>query len=250
MSEQHYIPTAEEIQANIQKTLAEAEAARAAARKDEREAAKLDAEIGLASEALRTQRASAAMAELALHEQERAQREVDARDFEHGTFRFNDSVSAESVRRIVGTIGMYSRLFPGGDITLIFNSPGGSVFDGMALFDFLQDMRAAGHHVTTKTQGMAASMAGILLQAGDTRVMGAEAYVLIHEISTLAYGKSSDIEDEVEFIKKIQKRVIDIFVKRSGGKLTARKVQQEWKRKDWWLSSKECLELGLVDEVA
>jgi ATP-dependent Clp protease protease subunit len=151
-------------------------------------------------------------------------------------------------------------------ITVIFDSPGGSVIDGMHLWDFLSYVKSQGHHLTTVAFGMAASMAGILLQAGDTRVLGRESYLLIHEVSFGAGGKIGEVEDEIKFIKKIQSRVLDIFAERAADALITRgdrklenrkevikerrqKVARNWERKDWWLDSTECLEFGLVDEV-
>jgi ATP-dependent Clp protease protease subunit len=261
MTEFDYIPTPEEIAANVAKTLAEADAASAEARRADAEARKLDIEAQVADAALFGQRAASRMAEIALEEQERAQREYDACDFEHGKFQFLTPVTAESVNRMIDRLNLFSRTHEGEPIELLFNSPGGSVFDGMHLFDFLDELKAKGHRVTTRTQGMAASMAGILLQAGSERVMGREAWVLIHEISTIAYGKASEIEDEVELVKRLQKRVIDIFVKRSKEAhaanpdvvtepLTVTKVRQGWKRKDWWIDSETALRMGIVDRVA
>ena len=85
------------------------------------------------------------------------------------------------------------------------------MIDGMALFDYIQQVKAMGHHVTTGCMGYAASMAGILLQAGHRRVMGRESYVLIHEVAAGAAGKIGEIEDTVEFLKKIEDRVLDIL---------------------------------------
>ena len=245
----NYIKTPAEIAADIDRSLAEAAAFRAQARKDEAEALKYEAESRIASEALRAQVAASDVATLAAEEQLQSWREANHRDFDHGVFRFDTGVDENSVGRMISHMSLYSRLHPGTDIEIIFNSPGGNVFHGMALFDFIGELRAKGHHVTTHTRGMAASMAGILLQAGDTRVMGREAHILIHEISTLGLGKVSEIADEVEFMKRIQKRIIDIFVKRSGGKITADKIRRNWTKTDWWLSSDEALALGLVDEV-
>ena len=130
---------------------------------------------------------------------------------------------------------------------IIFSSPGGSIIDGFELFDFLQEMRAQGHKVITGSLGMAASMAGILLQAGDIRWIGHQAWMMIHRAAFGAYGKTFEIEDEVKFIKRIEERILDIFTSRSD--LTRNKIKRNWDRKDWWISSEEAVELKLVDEV-
>lgn len=175
------------------------------------------------------------------------EREVLANDHYHHVYRFTNAVSEGTVAHCIGQLTLWHRLNPGCSIEVIFSSPGGAVIPGMALYDFLCELRMWGHHLTTVGRGYAASMAGVLLQAGDHRVLGPQSYLLIHEISTFAIGKIGEIEDTVEFVKKIQRRVLDIFAARS--KKSAVYYEKRWKRKDWWVDSKEALELGLVDEV-
>ena len=188
-------------------------------------------------------------AQININQIKRAEAELLAGDKYNMVYQFNDSVGSTSVGNCIKQLTTWSRTHAGKPIEIIFNSPGGSVIDGMALFDFILSLRNAGHDITTVAYGYAASMAGILLQAGTRREMGKEAYILIHEISTAVGGKIGEIEDEVEFVKKIQKRVVSIFVDRSGGKLTRAKIMHNWKRKDWWLDSEEALSLGVVDSV-
>ena len=168
----------------------------------------------------------------------------------HHVYRFIGNVTDESAKKCIDQLSIWSRTSKEGEpcsIEIIFNSGGGSVIAGMALFDFIQELRGKDHHITTVAMGMAASMAGILLQAGDERVMGKQAYVLIHEAQFGVGGSMGQVEDEVEFVKKIQKRIVKIFAERS--KLTAAQINRKWKRKNWWLDSDECLKLGIVDEV-
>jgi ATP-dependent protease ClpP protease subunit len=146
----------------------------------------------------------------------------------------------------------WHRLDETADWTIIMNSPGGSVIDGMALFDHLvaHSIRGGGtHHITIKVRGMAASMGGILLQAADHRVCGPESYVLIHKISTMTGGSLDDIEDEVKLLKLMTERVENIFVSRSKGKLSKSMLRRNWNRRDWWLDSRSASRLGVVDEI-
>jgi len=208
---------------------------------------KLLAEAARAEAEAQTSRAEAVVAEIAQRDLERKEQEVLAANKYHHVYVFNDQVAESSVNTCMAQLNIWSRLDPKCDIKVIFNSPGGSVTQGMALYDYLQTLRAKGHRLTTVAMGMAASMAGILLQAGDPRAMGAESYVLIHEISTGAVGKIGEIEDVVTFCKMIQKRVLNIFASRSDKE--AAYFEKHWRRVDWWLSSDDCLKLGLVDEV-
>jgi ATP-dependent Clp endopeptidase proteolytic subunit ClpP len=166
---------------------------------------------------------------------------------EHRILTFYGEVGAVSVAKALTELGIWARRDAGQPIKLIFNSPGGSVFDGLALFDYLLELRADGHQITTVGMGMAASMGGILLQAGTHRVLAPNAYMLIHEISSLAWGGASELEDEVAFVKRLQDRILDILAERST--MTRQQIARKWKRKDWWLDAPEALRLGFVDEV-
>lgn len=191
--------------------------------------------------------AEADLAELNYCIAKRRDDEELAKDRYHHLYLFSQSVGDSSVQSCMDQLTLWSRRDPGCDMEIVFNSPGGSVVAGLALFDFVQGMRRAGHNVTTSTIGMAASMAGILLQAGDVRVMGRESWLLIHEAAFMAGGKIGEVEDTVEWVKKISKRVLKIFASRS--KMTTAQVDKKWKRRDWWLDSDEALKLGLIDEV-
>ena len=70
---------------------------------------------------------------------------------------------------------------------------------------------------------------------------------MIHRAAFGAFGKTYEVEDEVEFVKRIEERILDIFTARS--KLTKMKIKRNWDRKDWWISADEALEAHLVDEV-
>jgi ATP-dependent Clp endopeptidase proteolytic subunit ClpP len=170
-----------------------------------------------------------------------------ASDDQHRVYRFNGPVGPDSVRKASSKLTEWSRQDPGCDVEVIFNSPGGYIFDGMALFDLIQGLRAEGHHVTTGSMGYAASMAGILLQAGDVRWIGHQSWLMIHRAAFGAQGKTFEVEDEVEFTKRIEGRIVDIFTSRSN--LSQAKLKKAWDRKDWWISADEALTLGLVDEV-
>ena len=170
-----------------------------------------------------------------------------ASDKENFVYRFSGDVRGSSVQSCMTTLTHWSRMNPKCDIEIIFSSPGGSIIDGFELFDFIQHLRNQGHKITTGTLGMAASMAGILLMAGDVRWVGKQAWVMIHRAAFGAMGKTFEVEDEVEFVKRIEGRILDIFVSRS--KLTRQKIKRNWDRKDWWISADEAIDLELVDEI-
>ena len=236
-------PTQAEIDAQVAKDLAEAEKSKA-------EAAKIRAEGEKAAFEAMSAKYGAESNRITLEKiVDQRERELSL-DYYRRVYQFDDQVTSSSVDDCISTLSQWHRLDPKCDMTMVLNSPGGGVISGMALFDYLRYLSREGHHLTTVCAGYAASMAGILLQAGDTRICGPESYILIHEISTLAMGKIGELEDEVAFCRKVCDRVVDIFVKRSGGKLTKAYMRQHWTRKDWWIDSDEALRLGIVDRVS
>ena len=267
---------AETAKAEAEAAKAEAEAGQVRAQvqslldSDARDAAKHKSEMSLLDAAIQTARDQVTVSHIATTREERHEEELLTADRYNYTYSFTQQVGPSSVRECINQLTEWVRRSSTAaekpPIQVIFDSPGGSVIDGMHLWDFLNWVRSQGHHLTTVAFGMAASMAGILLQAGDTRVLGRESYLLIHEVSFGAGGKIGEVEDEVKFIRKIQSRVLDIFAEKAADALIRRgdrlmenraavikerraKVDKNWKRQDWWLDSSECLEFGLVDEV-
>jgi len=198
------------------------------------------------AEARKTE-AEAAKAELEARSAWRKREKEKSVDEENHLYRFGGEVTKSSVSACMKRLTQWSRLDPKCDIEIIFSSPGGSIIDGFELFDFIQELRQQGHYITTGSLGYAASMAGILLQAGDKRWLGQQAWMMIHRAAFGAYGKTFEIEDEVKLVQRMEKRIVDIFACRS--KLTTLKIKRNWDRKDWWISSDEALDLALVDEV-
>ena len=263
MTEAAQKKTAAEVAADVDKAQAEAEKARAdaAASAVEAEAKLLEAKANVAKAKAETAKINlegdyAAMqlvtAKFTLdREVEKRNTELSA-DKYHYVYSFTEQVTDTSVKKCIATLNEYRRAIVQPEekkLELVLYSPGGSVIAGMALYDLLTRMRREGWHITTRANGYAASMGGILLQAGDWRVCDAEAYILIHEIQSGAIGTMGEIEDEVIFLKKIQERIIDIFVSRSKGKISKRQFVANWRRKNWWLNSDEALKLGIVDEI-
>lgn len=165
---------------------------------------------------------------------------------------FDGPVGPKSVYACLNTLAAWHRVNPKCDMNITINSPGGSVIDGMHLFDQLAtySLRGGGtHRVTITVRGYAASMAGILLQAADERVIGRESYLMIHEISAGTGGKIGEIKDDVKWYEKLCDRVVDIFVERANGRIDRGAFIEAWTRRDWWIDSVEALQLGFVDKI-
>ncbi|MBU6453970.1 MAG: Clp protease ClpP [Cyanobacteria bacterium REEB67] len=204
-------------------------------------------EVQMNAADLRRLQAVAATAELDLAKKRRdAARELAAAD-EALNYTFYDGVSDESIKPALAELGKWSRRCPGQPITITLNSGGGSVIAGLALFDYILKLRADGHHVTVICLGMAASMGGILLQAGDKRIVGRYAQVLIHEVSAGTSGNIQKMDDALTFSKSLWNQLSEILAERST--MTVAQVRKAALRKDWWLTSQETVDLGFADEV-
>jgi ATP-dependent Clp protease, protease subunit len=131
------------------------------------------------------------------------------------------------------------------DIQMYINSPGGSVYSGLGVYDTMQYVTP---DVSTICIGMAASMGAVLLTAGANgkRTALRHSRVMLHQPSGAIGGQASDIEITVAEIKKIKKNLYDIISNHTGK--TLKQVEKDCDR-DYWLTSEEAKEYGLVDEV-
>jgi len=227
--------------------------AKLASQSDERVALRhegLKLAVSKAKEELRKATSEASYDALVLVKAERDERDILADWRARHEYNFVGTVNNNTVQECIGRLHLWSITAPACDITIIFNSPGGSVIDGMALFDYIRFVRSQGHKVTIIALGYAASMAGILLQAGDVRVMAKGSWLLIHEVAfSHVEGKIGEIEDMYKFGERLKAQAAEIFIERSGGKLSQEYLDDHWTRKDWWISPVEALGLGLIDEI-
>ena len=171
-------------------------------------------------------------------------------DFRSGYFEFTSSVSSSSVDYLLQSLRRFSRLYPGKDIEIEIQSPGGSIIDGFRLIDELRRIKKrGGHYVTMVARGNIASMAVPIFQAADHRIVGPSCFVMIHRAAFGAMGKAYEIEDQVEFVQRIESRIVDILVER-GHRDREYYPDLFKQRKDVWFSAEEAVELGLADEIA
>lgn len=169
---------------------------------------------------------------------------------ETGEFHFFGEVTEGSCYGFSRRIRTYAARYPERPITVVIQTQGGSAFPGLGLYDDLRTLSANGHHITTKVRGWAASFGVILLQAGDTRLIGAESHLMVHELSTVAWGKLHEIRNEAEFAERLNKRLFDILAARSKGKWTGRRLYAHVKGKDLWLDAREAIDkYGLADDI-
>ena len=103
--------------------------------------------------------------------------------------------------------------------------------------------------MTFTVRGLAASMATVLVQAADERVIGPESFFMVHELSAQTSGKIGDLEDAMKFYRKLNSRIADIYVERSEGKCSRDEFEAMWARQDVWLTAEEALRYGFVDRI-
>jgi len=134
---------------------------------------------------------------------------------------------------------------PGKDITIYINSPGGVVHSGLGIYDTMQYISSK---VGTVCTGMAASMASVLLAAGEKgrRSVLPHSRVMIHQPSGGVQGQSSDMEITVREIQKIRKELYTIIAEHSGQPFE--KVEKDSDR-DYWMTAQEALDYGMVDNI-
>jgi ATP-dependent Clp protease protease subunit len=134
---------------------------------------------------------------------------------------------------------------PERDINIYINSPGGAVTAGMAIYDTMQFIRP---DVCTYCVGQAASMGAVLLAAGakGKRYALPNARVMIHQPWGGVQGQASDINIQAKEILKMRDRINEILAKHTGKPLD--KIQRDTDR-DYFMSSQEALEYGVVDEI-
>lgn len=134
---------------------------------------------------------------------------------------------------------------PEKDISLYINSPGGSVYDGMAIYD---TMNFIAPDVATYGIGLQASMGAFLLSSGTKgkRFALPHAKVMIHQPSSGTRGKVTDMEIDLKESLNIKELLAKILAKNTGQKLAKVKTDME---RDYWMTAEEAKRYGLVDEV-
>jgi ATP-dependent Clp protease, protease subunit len=134
---------------------------------------------------------------------------------------------------------------PDKDIFLYINSPGGSVSAGMSIYDTMQFIKP---DVSTLCMGMAASMGAFLLAAGTKgkRIALPHSRIMIHQPSGGSQGQATDIEIQAREILKLRELLNQILAARTGQPIEKIRTDSE---RDYYMSSNEAREYGLVDQV-
>lgn len=129
-------------------------------------------------------------------------------------------------------------------IRLHLNSPGGEVFDGVAIYNALRGHDA---EVTVIVESLAASAASFIAQAGDKIIMNRGSTMMIHDGLAFCIGNEADMLKTASVLDTVSNNIADIYAARAGGS------QEEWRafmREEVWYTAQEAVDAGLADEVA
>ena len=168
---------------------------------------------------------------------------------ERGFISLDMEITSGLADELVGELE-YAEALEHKTITIEITSPGGDVYEAMAMYDAIQQCRARGVKVVGKVIGFAASCASmIVLQACERRQATASARLHLHEISRIVRGaeKKSETEDDLQETKNLHKWGLALLAKRTGK--TVEMLDKKISRHEVWFSADEAKEFGLIDEV-
>ncbi|MBQ4238919.1 MAG: ATP-dependent Clp endopeptidase proteolytic subunit ClpP [Ruminococcus sp.] len=157
----------------------------------------------------------------------------------------NEEVNSTTASLVVAQLLFLEGQDPNKDISLYINSPGGSVTDGMAIYDTMQYIKC---DISTICMGMAASMGAFLLAAGTKgkRYALPNADIMIHQPSGGAQGQATDIEIHTKHILHTKQKLNEILAMNTGQPLDV--IKQDTER-DNFMTAQQALEYGLIDKV-
>jgi len=156
-----------------------------------------------------------------------------------------EQVDSHTANLVVAQLLYLAGEDPKRDIKLYINSPGGSVYDGLAIIDTMNYIQP---DVQTIGIGLQASMGAMLLSCGakGKRFVLPNARIMIHQPSSGTEGKVTDQEISLRESIYVKQRLIEIFAKQTGK--TAKQVEHDMDR-DNWMSAEEAKKYGIIDEI-
>lgn len=130
-----------------------------------------------------------------------------------------------------------------GPVEVQINSPGGDMFEGIAIYNVLREHP---HAVTVKVMGMAASAASIIAMAGDTVEIGAASFLMIHNCWVGAMGNRHDMREVADFLEPFDAAMVDVYAARSGQVATD---IAKWMDAETFMSGSQAIERGFADAL-
>lgn len=172
-------------------------------------------------------------AAVAEDEQDRSISVYDAIGYDYWT---GEGVTARRVASALRTLGA-------GPVTVNVNSPGGDMFEGLAIYNLLREHKG---DVTVKVLGIAASAASIIAMAGDTVQIARAAFFMVHNSWVIAAGNRNDLRETADWLEPFDAAMADIYVARTGAdtKAIAKLMDAES-----WIGGSAAVEQGFADEL-
>lgn len=131
----------------------------------------------------------------------------------------------------------------GNDVIVNINSPGGDLFEGVAIYSLLKEHAG---HVTVKVMGLAASAASIIAMAADEIQIARAGFFMIHNAWTIAIGNRHDLRDIAEFLEPLDAAMADVYVARTGVELADVQRQMD---AETWIGGSAAVERGFADSL-
>ncbi len=147
----------------------------------------------------------------------------------------DDVINAKDVRETLDAVSE--------DIVIKLNSPGGDVFEGIEIYNYLKDHPS---NITVEVTGVAASAATFIVAGADEVIMNIGTSLMIHEASTFTWGNKSDIQKTLNALETIDESILSIYSEKTG---QSNEQLEEWMNEEKWFTADEAVEFGFADSV-
>lgn len=150
-------------------------------------------------------------------------------------WRDDDVINAKDIRETLDSVS--------DDIVIKLNSPGGDVFEGIEIYNYLKDHPS---NVTVEVTGLAASAATFICAGADEVIMNVGTSLMIHEASTFTWGNKQDIQKTLNALETIDDSILSIYSEKTG---QTTEQLREWMNDEKWFTADEAVEYGFADFV-
>ena len=150
-------------------------------------------------------------------------------------WRDDDVINAKDIRESLESVT--------DDIVIKLNSPGGDVFEGIEIYNYLKDHPS---NITVEVTGIAASAATFITAGANEVIMNVGTSIMIHEASTFTWGNKSDIQKTLNALETIDESILSIYSEKTG---QSNDQLEEWMNEEKWFTADEAVEFGFADSV-
>lgn len=172
---------------------------------------------------------------------------IDAEILDQRRLFLCDAIDSDTAEEIIRKLWYLEAKAPGKPITLVINSPGGSIDAGFAIWD---QIKMVSSPVTTLVTGLAASMGSILslVAASGRRFATKNARFMVHQprLSGVIQGQATDLEIQAKEMLKTRASLVELYVEKTGKSVA--EIERAIDR-DTWMTAQEALEFGLLDKI-